>query len=131
MGNLGDVLLKTNRKKEAEHTLRKAISICDKSFPVGSGVFRGSLARLLAENGSLSEALQLIEQGEQYITALPDVYGKFLCTKGHIQVQAGQITEAQSSLAQAKKLCKTVQFQQDNELSHLILELEQLLDAKP
>ena len=48
LGNTGDALCKLERHAEAETAFRQAISIGDEAFPIAGGVFRASLALLLA-----------------------------------------------------------------------------------
>ena len=129
LGNLGDILVQQNRLDEAENVFRKAIPICDETYPFAAGAFRGSLALLLAQKGQRDEALELLKVGEDQLLKLPAEHAKFLCKKGQIQMMMGSREAAQGSLDQAKAIAIKHQIENDVEVIQTRHALEALLHS--
>jgi tetratricopeptide (TPR) repeat protein len=127
LGNLGNALFQHNRTVDAEDAFRKAIPIGDEALPVAAGAFRASLALLLAQKGQLNEAQELLKIGELQVTAHRNEHAKLLCTKGQVQLLAGETEAARMCLNQAKALATAHKLGEDVEVTQEISALEGLL----
>jgi tetratricopeptide (TPR) repeat protein len=130
LGNMGDALFNIGRYDEAESALRKAINICDDTFPMAAGAFRGSLALMLAQQGRLDETSKLFQAGEPQVAPRPDEYAKFICKKGLVSHMNGAIEETQEALRAAKKLAAQLQTDDDSEVNQLIAKLQATVEPE-
>jgi tetratricopeptide (TPR) repeat protein/serine/threonine protein kinase len=129
LGNLGDAFVKMGQIDKAEETFRRAILIGDEAFPIAGGVFRGSLALLLAQQDQIKEAQALLETGEPLVENHPNELAKFLCKTGQVQLLAGAPEAAQKALDQAKAIAAKHKFGHDGEVAEAIAELTALLGS--
>ena len=127
LGNLGDVLIKLDRLDEAETAFREAIAIGDDTFPAAAGAFRGSLSRLLAQQGQMEEAQTLLETGEPQVENYPEEHAKFLCKKGRVCHLAGDAERARAALVQAQGLVAELNVRDDSEVGQAVAALAALL----
>jgi tetratricopeptide (TPR) repeat protein/predicted ATPase/serine/threonine protein kinase len=129
LGNLGDTLFQQNRLEEAEAAFRKAIPIGDETYPLSAGVFRASLALLLAQKGQRDEPRELVATGEPQVVPHPEEHAKFLCKKGQVQFLAGEPDAAQKSLDQAIAIATEHKIQTNMALTLTISALEALIES--
>jgi len=130
LGNLGDLFFTLERLDEAEHAFRQAIAAGGQTSPIIAGVFRGSLALLLAQQGNLDEAQRLLEMGDAQVAPRPDEHAKFLCKKGQVCRLAGDADGARASLDQARALAADLKVSEDSEVAKAIRELEAVLSER-
>ena len=122
-GNCGEIMLRIQQLNNGKAYLVKAISICDKTFPIGAGVFRGTLGLAIAEQGDWEEALELFSQGERDVVDYPLEHAKFLCKKAQVQLIAGTPEAAQTSLTRAEEIAIEIGVQPKSELANKIISL--------
>jgi tetratricopeptide (TPR) repeat protein len=127
-GNKGEVFVQLDRLDEAREAFLRAIEACDHTFPSVAGHFRGSLALLLARQGQIEDAKELLEIGEAQVETYPDEYGKFLCKKGQVEKLSGQLEAARKSLEQARGIAARMKLTEHSEVARAIEELAGLLD---
>ncbi len=127
LGNFGDALFKLGRLDEAEDAFRQAIPIGDKTWQVAAGAFRGSLARLIAQQNRHDEALALLEVGESQVSIYPEEHAKFLSKKGQVQILVGDADGARETLVRTQQLVSTLNVGVASEISLAIQELEAML----
>jgi serine/threonine protein kinase/predicted ATPase/Tfp pilus assembly protein PilF len=129
LGNLGFMLFKLDRLDEAHEKLERAIDLMLQSkLTQAAGAFRGALARVLAQNGQVEEALQQLEQGEPEVKTNPAEFIKFLCNKGCVLVQNGQQDSARATLDQARALTHKMGLSAHSEIAQAIDDLVDLLE---
>ena len=131
LGNLGIVLYKLNRYEESKESLKKGITLCETTFSVACGVFRGALALILAKQSKIEEAFSLLQQGEPQVSIYPEEYGRFLCKKSQIYHMSGQPEEAEQTLQHALDIAKKLKSKPNSELSTLITETKEILSTSP
>jgi tetratricopeptide (TPR) repeat protein/serine/threonine protein kinase len=127
LGNLGDTLVCLGRVAEAEEAFREAISIADDTFPLAAGVFRGSLALLLAKQDQLKEAQKLLEKGEPDVVSERVEHLKFLCKKGQVLHLSGDSDGAHASLDQSRKMAVAFQLNDESAVGQEIQALAAML----
>jgi tetratricopeptide (TPR) repeat protein len=127
IGNLGDAFAWLQRLEEAEGAFREAIPICEDTFPVGAGAFRGSLALLLAQQDQLEEAQALLQTGETQVEPHKEEHAKFLGKKGQVCHLAGDADGARTSLEQARALAVELKVTDESEIGQAIQALEAVL----
>ena len=108
--------------------MRQAISISDHHLPAAAGAFRGSLALLLAQQGELDEARELIDAGETQVRAMPEEHAKFLCKKGKVAHLAGDLMSANTALKEAQDMAEAIGCQPESSVGQAIAELTELLE---
>ena len=128
-GNIGDALFGMKRLEEAEKSFRLAIKMGDDSSVMFSGVFRGSLALLLATQGRLGEAHILLNEGKDQVTPYAEEHAKYLVKKGQIRLIGGDIKGARSSLKHAQSLAEELKVQDESEVGLAIQHLVDLLNG--
>ena len=122
LGNLGDLQYAEGNNMAAEPNLRLAIAICDETVPAGAGAFRGTLALISAQQGSLVEARQLIEKGESQLRGVyKGELGKLLCKKAIVEHIAGDAESTHLALAEAESIAVELNVGPDSELSKSIV----------
>jgi hypothetical protein len=90
--------LYTGNPADAEVHLRTAIDIADGKYPLMAGVFRGSLAMALAEQGEFEEYPALFAEGERLIRDIHNYeLAKLYCKRGIVAHQAGDAMSAAES----------------------------------
>jgi len=127
LGNLGDALLALGELDKAEASLTQAIPITDKTFPVASGMFRGSLALLLAKKGGFERAAGLLEEGENRLQDHPQEHAVFLCKKGSVCHLSGDSAGAAEALLQAERLMSGLDIADESNGAQAVAELKALL----
>jgi tetratricopeptide (TPR) repeat protein len=116
---------------EAAAAFRRAISMCDQGGTVAAGVFRGSLALLVAEQGQLDEAFELLKAGEVQVEVDAESRATLLSHKGRVQVVAGQIAAARRTLQQADEIAAALSVGADSEATMAVEQLRGVLADKP
>jgi tetratricopeptide (TPR) repeat protein len=130
LGNLGDLLLLQGDSQSAETHLLQAIPICDETWSVAAGVFRGSLALLRAQQGAFDEARALLDKGEPQVRGVYKLeLGKLLCKKARVEQLAGDLGVAAAALAEAESIDIELGSDPDAELSKLLAETRAALDS--
>ena len=111
-GNYGELLLQTNRWDEANFQLTQAVELSREVYPVASGVFTGTLARLRSLQGQHEEAMTLLEQEiVQTVQVDPEEYTKLLCVAAGIYFNASEHTLALRTYEQATEILRAQDFQ--------------------
>ena len=123
LGNLGDALFKLEQFDEAETAFREAFAVCDEAIPAGAGAFRGSLALLLAQQGKIAEARDLLEVGEPQVESYPEEHAKFLCKKGQVCQLVGDADGARAARKQAQGIVAELKVTEDSEVGQAVAEL--------
>jgi len=122
-GNLGDLMLSLGKLPEAEAHLIEAVAICDDTWPVAAGCFRGSLALICARRGAFAEARSLLDQGEPQVRRGSKLeLGKLLCKWALIEEMAGDPGAATAALAEAESIVAELGSHQDMALGELLAE---------
>ena len=127
LGNLGNLYLKQQQTDDAEQALREAIRVCETTVTFAAGAFRGSLALLLANQGQLDEARDLLATGESQVEAVPIEHTKFLCKKGQVLHIAGEADRAAKVLAQAKTIAGELNAGPESEVGQALEALAAVL----
>ena len=125
------MLAEQNKPIEAESTFRKAIDLCDSAVPPAASAFRASLATLLAQQGNLDEAKELIETAAPLLENLPVEYAKLLCKKGEVLHIAGERDLAVEAHKQAATIAKKLDLRPESEVVQVLDKLRRLLGAAP
>ena len=99
---------------------RSAASAHTQGYTEAAGVFRGSLALLVAEQGELDEAFELLKTGEAQVQVEVESLAKLLSHKGRVQVIAGQVAAARLSLQQAQEIATDLSVGVESELAKAI-----------
>ncbi len=128
-GNMGHVFLQQQQVAQAREAFEEAIALLGESFPVDAGVFRGSLALLLAEEDRLDEARQMLAQSQDEGADHPAEHATFLTKKGRVQLLDDQADAARVSLDQARAIAGPLNLGGHSELSRAMSELEELLES--
>jgi tetratricopeptide (TPR) repeat protein len=123
VGNLGELFLDDGQLDEAEAAFREGISVCDTSLPPAAGAFRGSLGLLLAKQGQINEARDLLTTGEPQVAPMPDEHGKFLCKKAQVLLIAGEPEAAMVSHDQAREVWAHLGLNERSDLGRALKEL--------
>jgi tetratricopeptide (TPR) repeat protein len=131
LGNLGDALSALKRFDEAEAAFRESIPICDETFPVVAGAFRGSLAWLLAQQDHFEEAQTLIVTGESQVESHPEEHAKFLTKKGHVCHLSGDTEGTQAALEAAAAIVLELKVGDESEVAKALRGLETVLGSGP
>ncbi|MGB0639530.1 MAG: tetratricopeptide repeat protein, partial [Myxococcota bacterium] len=129
LGNMGDALFHIGQYKEAESAFWKAINICDDTFPMAAGAFRGSLALMLAQQGRSDESDTLFQIGESQVKVRPDEHAKFICKRGLVSTLKGNTNEARADLQTAKEISIQLQTDHDSEVNQLISKLQTIVES--
>ena len=109
LGDVGDLLLKEGELSAAETHFIEAIAIVDKQFPLASGVFRGSLALVRAQQGSFKEALELLARGEKQLRSVHTMeLVRLLCKRSRVLLLATEPDAARTTLNEAESIAKTL-----------------------
>ena len=131
LGNIGDLYIKQNDSVKAQSHLEEAIQICDETFPLAAGAFRGTLALILAKNGNIKQALAVAEAGEPQVMTRPLEHGKFLCKKAQVLNIAEKLALAFEAFHQALEITEPLSVRPDTELGQLIRETQEILGQPP
>ncbi|MBM76750.1 MAG: hypothetical protein CMK59_15185 [Proteobacteria bacterium] len=126
LGNSGDLLVLMGRFDEAKVAFAQAIEICDDTFAIAAGVFRGSMALINAQTGFF-ELDELLEKGESQVKVYPLEHAKFLCKKGQIELILKRDEQASQSCIEAQKIATDLKTQSGSELMNMIFELQGLI----
>ena len=118
-----------HRWEEAERHLKSAVEICRTTLPAAAGAFMGSLAWLYAQQSKMTEARELLQEGEPLVEVYPEEHGKFLCKQSKVLHMAGESNKANESLEQAKVIAKEINSGENSDLGKLIPETEQFLSS--
>ncbi len=117
LGNLGDFLFSQGDLPGSDSHLRDAIKICDESYPIAAGAFRGSLALLCAQQGQIEEATILLAEGEPQIRGVYKMeLAKFLCKKAQVAHLANDPDQAAVALEEAKDIAKELAVLPESQL---------------
>ena len=127
LGNLGDAFFSLNQHSIAKGHYRRAIGLADGLYPLASGVFRGSLAHLLAQEGQQEAAERLIEEGLEMVSTNPSELAKFLCKKGQMLCLAERRDEAIAVLQSARQISIQLNVTEDSDIGQAIDSLSQRL----
>ena len=123
MGNCGEVLLQMQEDEKGQALLERAIAICDETFPMGSGVFRGTLGLMKAKQGNQEKALELFAYAERDVVDYPLEHAKFLCKKARMQLLIKTTEDAKTSLERAETIAVEIGVQPESDLAHRIISL--------
>lgn len=111
-GNYGEMLLQTGRWEEADFQLSRSIELAVEVYPVASGVFTGTLAKLRSLQERHEEAMALLEQEiVQTVKVDPEEYTKLLCVAAGIYFNASEKELALRTYEQATELLRAQNFQ--------------------
>lgn len=99
----------------------------EESYPVAAGVFRGSLALLLAQQGEFHEAQNLLDLGEPQVCSYPEELSKFLCKKVRIRLLQRDIGAARLVLKQVQDMARELDSAGHSEVGRALAELQALL----
>ena len=128
LGNLGDFLFMQNNLEAAESCLRDAVAICDTSYPIAAGAFRGTLALLVAKAGNLQEAHRILELAEPQLRGVYRwEFAKFLCKKAQVLHLASDDEGAHTALEEADSLTEELDVLVESELGTLLQATRQIL----
>jgi tetratricopeptide (TPR) repeat protein len=130
LGNKGDSLVQIGRASDAIEAFERAIALGDRAYRLSAGVFRGSLALLLARRGEVDEARTLVEIGEPLVESVPEEHAKFLCKKGQIGQLIGDPLRAREALEQAQEIATELDLADDSEVSRAVAGLMTLLSDR-
>ncbi|MGB0639212.1 MAG: tetratricopeptide repeat protein [Myxococcota bacterium] len=128
-GNIGDALFAMKQFEQAKQSLRLAIKIGDNNAMMTSGVFRASLALLLATQGQIEEAYLLLKESEQEVAPYAEEYAKYLVKKAQVRNLGGDIKGAKASLQQAQTLATELNVLEESEVGQAIQRGVTLLHA--
>ena len=132
LGNLGRLYHDLGDPEQAQVHFAQAIQRCDSlNYLIGSGVFRGSLALIQAQQGGIDEALLLLNTGEPQVAVYAMEHGKFLCKKAKALHLARRPAAALEALAQAQSIAAELNTTPDSELTKMITETTQFLEVEP
>lgn len=128
LGNLGRILGSTGRVADGQACLEEAIEICDALHPLAGGVFRGDLAVVVAAQGDLDRARQLLHRGEETLRQAdrPEVI-TVLCQRGTIEHDAGATRAAHAALARAQAAADALGTEVAGPLRRALTELRERL----
>lgn len=129
-GNIGDALFAMKQFEQAEKSFRLAIKMGDNNSIMISGVFRASLALLLATQGQVGEAYILLKESEHEVAPYAEEYAKYLVKKAQIRNLGGDIKGAKASLQQAQLLATDLNVLDESEVGQAIQSGVTLLHAE-
>jgi|GEM_PF-4555595 len=127
-GNCGEIFLHLKDEEKGVSFLEQAIAICDEIFPIGAGVFRGTLGLFLAEKGAVQRALEVCIKGEKDVLSYPLEHAKFLCKKARILLISDKQDEAQKYRKQAETIAIELGVQKNSGLAVSILALREEME---
>jgi tetratricopeptide (TPR) repeat protein len=111
-GNYGEMLLQTGRWDEADVQLTRAIELGMEIYPIASGVFTGTLAKLRSLQERHQEAMALLEQEiVQTVQVDPEEYTKLLCVAAGIYFNASEEDLALRTYGEATDILRAKDFQ--------------------
>ena len=128
-GNLGYLYYRMHKNKQAKMKIEHSIKICDEIYPLGSGVFRGTLSLIEMRENNLEAALHALMIGEPLVESCPEEWGKFLCKKAQVFSKIKTENEANAPLQQAVEIAKKLKLNPNSQLSILIQETRSLLNT--
>jgi tetratricopeptide (TPR) repeat protein len=130
LGNLGDLLHETDDLLGAGQHLQQAIEICDKTWPVAAGAFRGTLALIRAENGALDEARALLEKGDSQLRGVYAFeFAKLLCKRARVEQLAGDTASASAALTEAETIAVEVKAGPESDLGQELSKARSVLNT--
>jgi len=124
-GNLGEVLFYLGHHAKSVLAFERAISICDEGLPAAAGVFRGSLAMVMAEQGRFQDAFKLIEAAELEVEPVREEYAKLLCKKGEVLVGMNDVSAAREALLRAQEVAGELNQTPESEVAKMIASLNE------
>ena len=129
LGNLGDAFFSLNQNAKANIHYRQAIALADELYPLAAGVFRGSLAHLLAVEGNMTEAERLLEEGLEMVSTNPSELVKFLCKKGQVLCLTDRKNEASAVFKEANTLSQQLTVTEDSDIGQAIVALKREIEG--
>ena len=118
LGNLGDLFYLVNKWGKAKEHLKQSIQIFRSiKFPLGRSVFQASLALILAQEGHIDEALNLLSKDREVIKVHRLEYGKYLCKEAMVFHIAQRFDEAEQNLDDAIETAKLLKVKSNSELA--------------
>ena len=122
LGNLGEMLFFEGDLDAAEPHLIRAITITDETFPLASGVFRGILALVRAQQGAIDEGRLLLTEGEPKVRGVrKDELGKFLCNKARVEHLAGDHEATSDAMMEAETIARELDSGAESGLGQAII----------
>ena len=127
-GNIGYLHYELNQFTQAKEMLRRAVDICEGAVVAAAGVFRGTLALILAKEGDTEEALIMLTKSEQEVQGEPVRLARVFCAKARVLLMSGRENEGWETLAKAQRLASDLNITNTHSLVQTIEEIVQEFD---
>ena len=130
LGNIGDFLIVQGHTARATTHLHDAIQLCDKSYPIAAGAFRGSLALVQAQQEQMEEAKLNLELGEPQIRGVYKLeLAKFLCKKAQVAQLANDREKASEALKEAESIASELRVLPESQLGKLLADTQATINT--